>query len=251
MSQYYVINLPHSEDRKERITRRLEYHNILNKTTFISAIDGKEKSELMAWFEQGSTHKKSTRPEHACFLSHLKALRSFLSSDQQEAIILEDDAVLCNNFTSRLNNVLQVKQKLEVQPKLILLCYLISSWEGVKCLTGSNNNTQLEDPEEERLCNITRSTYGGVAYWITRDYAQRCLNSLDKPLRLIPEDFVTSELITRMSGGCFATPPLVIEESVYSTLRKGNDLNVHRKFFSGFGLNNYSQGDGMSVQNLW
>lgn len=238
---YYVINLPRCTDRKERLTSRLQHHGLLDQATFIQAID--KDSPILNWFEQGCvTNYTSTRPEHACFLSHIKALRTFvLDKDVDEAIILEDDAMLHNNFQQRLDLVLKEKKNVP----LIMLCFLAASWDGVNKL-----NTVTTETGDISFFSITPKIYGAQGYWINKEYARLCLTRLDKSLRLIPEPFVTSELITRQSNGNFISPPLLIEEGVYSTLRQGNDLNVHRGFFSSFGLDNYTAADG-DIKAIW
>lgn len=242
---YYVINLPECADRKERLIRRLKHHQIEDKTQFITAIS--YKSPLLNWFESGLTYpRRSSRPEHACFLSHLKALRAFVDDPlAQEAIILEDDAMLHNNFHEYLSFVLKHKGKAQ----LIMLSFLAASWDGVKEIPVEER-TQ-EEKNYPYLCTITPKIFGAVAYWIDKDYARLCLSRFDLPLRYIPETFVTSELITRLGRGFFVAPPLVAEEAVYSTLRQGNDLEVHRNFYAHYGIENYSQAEEEDIKTIW
>ena len=245
--RYYVINLPRCTDRKERILRRLHHHKIVDVTTFVDAVD--RESPLLDWFEDGLLYPyRSTRPEHACFLSHIKALRAFVADPNvEEAIILEDDAMLHNDFQNRLDYVLARKGNAEI----VMLCFLAASWDGVKKITDEelSPGSSIDNPPE--FFGIAPKIFGAVGYWINKEYAYLCLARLDKSLRQISETFVTSELITRLSNGYFVSPPLIIEEAVYSTLRQGNDLDVHRKFFSHFGLENYSSAEERDIKDLW
>lgn len=246
---YYVINLPRCTDRKERILHRLHHHNIADVTTFIDAVD--RESPLLDWFQDGidpGCPYKSSRSEHACFLSHIKALRAFVADpNAEEAIILEDDAMFHNDFQRRLDYVLTRKGDAE----MVMLCFLAASWEGVKKIPDEELSPapHLDNPPE--FFSIAPKIFGAVGYWISKSYAHLCLARLDRSLRHISENFVTSELITRLSNGYFVSPPLIIEEAVYSTLRQGNDLNVHRTFFSNFGLQNYSSAEKEDIKNLW
>ena len=165
----------------------------------------------------------------------------------EEAIILEDDAMLHNDFQSRLDYVLARKGN----PEMVMLCYLAASWDGVKKITDEelSPGSFINDPPE--FFSITPKIFGAQGYWISKAYAHLCLARLDRSLRQINETFVTSELITRLSNGYFVSPPLIIEEAVYSTLRQGNDLDVHRKFYSHFGLENYSSAEEDDIKNLW
>lgn len=245
---YYVINLPQCYDRKDRLTHRLKYHDILEATTFIDAVD--RKSPLVEWFEEGITHPyRSSRSEHACFLSHIKALRAFVADPNvDEAIIMEDDAMLHNDFKNHLNHILSRKPKAD----LIMLSYLAASWDGVFKVPDDQllpSEKYLANPPE--FFTITPKIFNALGYWLNKDYAYYCLARLDKSLRQISEDFVTSELITRLSGGFFISPPLIIEEGVYSTLRQGDDLAVHRKFYAHFGIENYSNAELVQIQDIW
>lgn len=244
---YYVINLPRCSDRKERILHRLHHHKIADLTSFIDAVD--RDSPLLDWFEDGLLFPyRSTRAEHACFLSHIKALRAFVADPHaEEAIILEDDAMLHNDFNERLEYVLTRKGDAE----MLMLCFLAASWEGVKKIQEEELLPASPIPNPPDFFSIAPKIFGAVGYWISKDYAHLCLARLDRSLRQISETFVTSELITRLSNGYFISPPLIIEEAIYSTLRQGNDLDVHRKFFSHFGLENYSSAEREDIKNLW
>lgn len=241
--RYYVIGLAACADRRSRLVRRLVHHGLMDRTTFLDAIP--VASPVIDWFESGvaTGDKRSNRGEHACFLTHLKALRAFVDSGASSGIILEDDAMLRNDFSSRLESIHPW-----MDLPLIMLTYMTSTWTGISKIhptVAPSNHTSSE------MFTITPTVFGAVGYWIRRDYAQTCLDRLDRPLRFISDPFVTSELITRLSGGGFVSPPLVIEEAVYSTLRQGNDLQVHRRYFSHFGFDNYSAGDDHDVTKLW
>jgi glycosyl transferase family 25 len=96
----YVINLDTAIDRWSSIEKTFA------ETSFemvrISAVDGttlrfpiKEYSEgLYRWF-----HGRPTSPGHiGCYLSHVKAMRTFLESDAPHALIAEDDLTLGDDF---------------------------------------------------------------------------------------------------------------------------------------------------------
>jgi GR25 family glycosyltransferase involved in LPS biosynthesis len=243
MLRYYVINLPQCQDRKERLERRLRHHGLLEKSLFIEAIH--KDSPLLDWFQEGIIpgYYRSSRSEHACFLSHLKALRAFVDDPHAtEAIILEDDAMFHNNFLERLEYVLEKKGS----APLLMLCFIAASWKDVKKVVIPNG-----DESRPSFYTITPKIFGAQAYWISKDYARLSLKRLDRRLRYLGENFVTSELITRLSQGYFVSPPLVIEEGVYSTLRQGNDLDIHRRFFSSFGLENYLGAEEEDIKSQW
>lgn len=241
---FYVINLPKCQDRKERMIKRLTHHNFLDKTTFIEAID--QNSPLVEWIQTGvSVPFTSRKCEHACFLSHLKALRAFVSNpDVDEAIILEDDVMFHNDFENRLSLVLNSRNGAE----LIMLCYLNFANDYRVCHKIYNPS---EPDKPLSLCTIIEYIFGAQAYWITKKYAAEILVKLDQNIGHLGETFVTSELITRLSGGYFVAPPLAIEDTVYSTLRMNDEINRHREFFRNFGMENYNKGDDVDPREIW
>src|SRR5262245_14594338 len=96
----YIINLDAATDRWSSIEKTFE------KTSFevvrISGVDGatlhfpiKEYSEgLYRWF-----HGRPASPGHVgCYLSHVKAMKTFLESDAPHALIVEDDLTLGDDF---------------------------------------------------------------------------------------------------------------------------------------------------------
>ena len=232
----FVINLESGSDRRERITKRLEFHGVLRDTTFVNAYTPHDP--LVKSYSAGCD-KRSEIQEHACFLSHLKALRTFVDSKELQGVILEDDAMLHNYFFARFH---RVQKYIERGIQLIMLCHINRTWDGL---------TLRENIGDLSVYDIAETTFGAQAYWITREYALLCLSKLDKPIRDIPERFVTSELITRMSNGIFLNPPLVVEEAVYSNLRRGDDLNIHRRYMGYYDYENYSNAEEIPIKELW
>ena len=88
----YLINLDRSRDRLEY--SKLEFERYGMDFTRIQAIDGLDldiadypQATRNAW----AYHTPLSVNEVACYMSHLKALRSFLDSDATHGMILEDD----------------------------------------------------------------------------------------------------------------------------------------------------------------
>ena len=106
----YVINLDRSPERLEAITRQLDrfglgFHRI-------QAVDGKlanpTQRALLDEMAYQSKHGKTSLPgELGCYLSHVRALDTFLASDSPFAIILEDDAILKDDFARGIDELLK------------------------------------------------------------------------------------------------------------------------------------------------
>jgi glycosyl transferase family 25 len=106
MLQLFVINLDRSKDRLDRIQSRLESQGF--DFVRVPAIDGglKENHDRLVPKERTHYFRPLVRGEIACYLSHLRALQAFLSSDASYGLILEDDAVLVDGFKDKLNAIL-------------------------------------------------------------------------------------------------------------------------------------------------
>ena len=104
--KHYVINLDRSPERLSNISAQCKKYNI--DFVRIPAFDGstldleKLADDTACRFEMG----RSIQPgEVGCFLSHKKALDAFLSSEDEFAVILEDDAILSKNFSKSVSDI--------------------------------------------------------------------------------------------------------------------------------------------------
>ena len=105
----YVINLNRSQDRLAY--SKLEFDQYGIDYIRIEAVDGQQldiedypQATRNAWFY----HTPLTINEIACYLSHLKALKSFLDSDATHAMILEDDFAFVENPLPCLNSLMEI-----------------------------------------------------------------------------------------------------------------------------------------------
>src|SRR5512137_1677464 len=86
MITIYYINLEREKERRVNIEKNLEQWSTPDfAVRRIAAIDGRESAGIQVPGKIRDTEK-------ACFLSHKKALEASLGDDQ-DALILEDDAV--------------------------------------------------------------------------------------------------------------------------------------------------------------
>jgi len=101
-----VISLKRAADRRERITNQL---NTLNIDAFImDAIDALELTDeeknksinLPNGYRFGEIFKPG---EIACTMSHINALKIAKENKWDDVIILEDDVILAEDFTKRIN----------------------------------------------------------------------------------------------------------------------------------------------------
>ena len=96
----YIINMKKDTERLKNFGKSLKKHNL--KFERIEAINGKELSEKQikektTWF----CNKFCTKTQIGCFLSHSKAWETLAKSNNEGAIIMEDDVILLENFKEK------------------------------------------------------------------------------------------------------------------------------------------------------
>jgi glycosyl transferase family 25 len=100
-----VINLARAENRREAIARRL--NELGAPFEFFTATDGRALSDAERTKVDDTRRRRYSRypltpNEIACGLSHVRAMREMLNKGLPMAAILEDDAVLTDDFTDVL-----------------------------------------------------------------------------------------------------------------------------------------------------
>jgi GR25 family glycosyltransferase involved in LPS biosynthesis len=114
----YIINLDRSKDRWEKIVKQCEKENI--NYYRIEAIDGMkiDRNEY-----KSILHKKNMKDNTiACFLSHMKSLKTFLESIDNYAVILEDDVIIQKDFNKKIKTIFEeLKEKNQNKIDLIFL----------------------------------------------------------------------------------------------------------------------------------
>lgn len=227
MAPIYCINLAAQVGRRRRMSARFAHHG-LHDVRFVDALssDDGEVREIAAG--AADVHL----PAVACLRSHLRALRRFLDEtppDVEAAIVMEDDAVLHDDFRSRLDVVLA---NAEPGTPLIALGYLVWHWDEIRWCG--------REPSLENLATLHPShVWGTQAYWISRPEATRALERYDRPLSELPAG-VTAEAITRWSNGAIAYPPLVLEEAFDSSIGDEERLRHHDTAQRGFDHASYA-----------
>ncbi|MCQ2603493.1 MAG: glycosyltransferase family 25 protein [Spirochaetia bacterium] len=103
----FVVNLESSADRREFIAEQLEKLGL--KYEIFNAVDGRKlpQSEIDAAYDSKAAinffHRELTRGEIGCSWSHLKIYEKMVSEKIPEALILEDDVILDQDFKEILS----------------------------------------------------------------------------------------------------------------------------------------------------
>ena len=233
---HYIVSLVHRADRRSKMIRKMEYSGLAYKLVdaytptdeIIRTHYGFRCPLQKRWGCNGST----LGPVIACMVSHFKALREFLASADDIAVVFEDDVILRFDYRERIRQLIDKYKDAPTFPNLIMLS------PGI-------------DPNRDELFANTTSTWGALGYMITRTYAQHILNTYDRRYidvsMIIRRDGIacilnkhgaSSELIPMKSGGLVCSIPLVIEQpNEVSNL--GNSISFHTNMFKKFGYENY------------
>ncbi len=99
--RFYYINLDRSPDRKAAAEKQAAQHGITLER--VSAVDGRTLDPATLTRYDSKRRRSEylndlSINEHACVLSHLKALQTFVESGARFGVILEDDFVLHPRF---------------------------------------------------------------------------------------------------------------------------------------------------------
>lgn len=164
---YLCINLPWAEERRNSITAQAERVGI--EVQFVEAIAGKDlPAEVPEYHREERAKlypKDMTVNEIACVLSHMKAMRTFLESGAKYGVVLEDDALLAENFAAGIREVTQH----------------LSGWEMAKLNTDDNSKLY---PIGDEGGELTRAVFPKKLLWVavgwlyTRRGAERMLEAL-------------------------------------------------------------------------
>ncbi|MFT4661271.1 MAG: glycosyl transferase family 25 [Patiriisocius sp.] len=168
----YVISLARAQERAEYILNhvqecKLDYKiidaidgNKLTNEDLLKNCDMKEVNELRWWLNNGAI---------GCALSHRNAYIDFLKTDDESAFIIEDDVVLPENITDKIEEI--GSQLLDNE--VVLLYY--TSFEP--CKLSEVGSIELSDSQLLYPMNI-RQTITAAAYIISRAAAKALVDSI-------------------------------------------------------------------------
>ena len=112
----YLINLARSTDRLEACARQLDAHDLSYER--IDAVDGDDIpnstiSDIYN-FNTSSYHKRMTKGEIACYLSHVRTWQKIVDEKLDYAVIFEDDILLQNGIQQALEVISSIREPWDV-----------------------------------------------------------------------------------------------------------------------------------------
>lgn len=173
----FVINLKRASDRKKNFLQN--WQPFAKEITFFEAIDGNNLSEKE--LSDKALHYPSlklTKGEIACALSHLAIYEKIVAEKIPMALILEDDAILNNEFNAQ--QVSSLLLKIETLQSELPKNSVLFLQNGPKSFLGENSfSLQLT----ESLClKEAESVWLSHAYIITLSAAKKLTRFLT-PIR--------------------------------------------------------------------
>lgn len=167
---YLAINLPASVERREHIERQAAAHGIT--IQIVEAVAGKTLNEKQKGMYDSRKRESMyfthlTPNEQACVHSHRKALATFLESDYDYAIVLEDDATLEPAFNEGIQ----------------FLITRVPGWECCKLYTEPSKLYELCPPIPDAPVQPVfpkKIPWGAIGYMYSRSGAEKLLTNFNK-----------------------------------------------------------------------
>lgn len=138
----YLINMDRSADRLAMMKKEFEKTGIQDFIR-ISAVDGKllDPSEYRV---DNHYDRKLVPGEIGCYLSHVKVKEEFLKSGADFAVILEDDAVLAEDFKYITEKAMAEYSRLPKNKR----------WDVLKLFNGKRMNIPIEQLDEKYFIGL-------------------------------------------------------------------------------------------------
>ncbi len=174
----YVINLKKDVERKENMIKQLEQNNLKYEIT--EAVNGSELDLEKLKKENiiKVTYYQLKKGQYGCYLSHINIWKKFLETDKKYCLVLEDDAILCENFNMKINHMIWELNKLDVSKPInnIDIIYLIPNTLCKNIFSEDECNRTLEGPNIRNVRKPLHLGYCAGAYIMTRKGAEKLLN---------------------------------------------------------------------------
>ncbi len=172
--QTYLINLDRAKERFLAVDEQFQQAGVSYER--FSAVDARFLDQ-----EKYQINNQYTRDfipgEIGCYLSHIKVLRKFLESDNQFAVIVEDDAKLASDYKAILEKALSTYQDLPANDQ----------WDVLKLFNGKRRNIFVKKLDEKHFigsCGSSIPITTLAAVW-TRKGAEKFLNKVGKDSPII------------------------------------------------------------------
>lgn len=212
----YLINLPSSEERRQRMETQLNALGL--PYTLFPAVDGRAQwDRLLQTLDAAAFDRNTGRPalpgELGVYHSHLGVWQALVASDAPVALVLEDDTVFHDDFHTALETALSAQDQWDM-----LKLNKIRAKQPVRCANLG-----------QYMLNAYRGAFTGFgAYLITRELAEK-LGPQMLPIRR-PIDREADRIHSYQFRHLGLEPfPSHVDDKGESTITGKNFVNVHKR----------------------
>lgn len=172
--QTYLINLDRAKERLAIMESEFSKHGI----TFERVIAVDAKALDHSSYKVNNKYDRNLVPgEIGCYLSHVKALQTFLASDNDFAVILEDDAIFDPQYKYITEKAMQDYFSSSAYEK----------WDVLKLYNKKRRHIKVKNLDDKFIigaCGTSVPIMGIAAIW-TRVAAQKFISKVCTPLPVI------------------------------------------------------------------
>lgn len=192
---YLAINLRHAQSRRDNLKEQeLRCGIRIQLVEAVSGADLTDEQKAMYNAEKRSKiyTKQLTLNEQACVHSFRKALATFLASDAQYAVIMEDDVTLESNFTEGVNFIIK----------------RLGGWKSCKLYTEASQMYEIMPAIEGAPLQPIfprKFPWGAVCYLHSRQSAEILLENMKD--FYLPADTLIAKILMAKGIPTFGTNP--------------------------------------------
>lgn len=213
----FVINLKRRPDRLDAFNRQCPFNDI----KVIYGFDGKNINEEESARERNMVNKfNSLLPgEIGVFISHLRIYQTMLIEDIPMAFIMEDDAIFCDDFLNKYN---QIEKEIPSDTQLLYIGGRFNpNFTMHNCSIVSDHIVRHTTTDKWNGNDMDRTFH---AYIISKDMAEICINEFYRP-EIIKDaiDCWILKLSKMKSLPIYSAQPLLC----HSPLVSDSDIRVH------------------------
>ena len=223
MIKIFVISLKNAIERRKSISNQMQKLGI--DFEFFDAVDGRELTQgyVDSVFDKETAEiqwKPMNRGEIGCSLSHMSIYEKMINENIQNAIVLEDDAVLNDDFMST------IEKMITTIPNNIDMVKL--GYGKAKCRWWQKKYRINTKYKINRMYGVVSTTVG---YYITVAGAKKILNK-NKPKIVRAIDDITGDFLFGGHELYAINPPLVNFLQDESTIGyKGDEDTNHNAIY--------------------
>lgn len=226
--QVYVVSLEKDIHRRKHLEE--QFKDNYSQMNIVEAIDGRDfKPEKVKEYSQNYTkqyHKEMSPGEVGCVLSHIKALEQFIDSNEEYALIIEDDILGSDDDLDKLNNL----NLSAIDDNAVIICWAQNISARAKYVVGKK---LLDEPSLMSIPKVLYSNIiGACCYVVTQESAKIIVNAHKECLRLADQwGEILKKDSTQMYFIDLFQHPKVFSDSNLSDSRTYISKNKKRKVF--------------------